>query len=128
MNPLWQLTVARIREFYREPAAVFWVYGFPLLMAVALGVAFRERPVERLPIEIMSNDNDSKLVERLKAALDANPRLEFREYSGDDRKNWKKRLSSGKTNLVIFVSPSSSNETQYEFWDEQNRLVIIVCG
>ena len=34
-------------EFYREPAAVFWVYGFPLLIAVALGIAFRDRPVER---------------------------------------------------------------------------------
>ncbi len=36
MNALLQITASRIREFYREPAAIFWVYGFPLLMALAL--------------------------------------------------------------------------------------------
>src|SRR5919198_1343424 len=35
-TPLLELTLARLREFYREPAAVFWVYVFPLLLAVAL--------------------------------------------------------------------------------------------
>ena len=38
-HPLVQLTLARIREFYREPAAVFWVYCFPILIAIALGIA-----------------------------------------------------------------------------------------
>lgn len=35
-----QLILARVREFYREPEAIFWVYGFPLLLAVGLGLAF----------------------------------------------------------------------------------------
>ena len=38
-SPLAQLSIARLKEFFREPAAVFWVYGFPLLLAVALGIA-----------------------------------------------------------------------------------------
>jgi ABC-2 type transport system permease protein len=38
--PFGQLFLARLREFYREPVAVFWVYGFPLFLAIALGVAF----------------------------------------------------------------------------------------
>lgn len=42
VNPLWELTLARIREFAREPEAVFWVFVFPVLLAVALGIAFRE--------------------------------------------------------------------------------------
>ena len=40
-HPLFQLTLARLREFYREPDAVFWVFGFPLVLAFALGIAFR---------------------------------------------------------------------------------------
>src|ERR671928_116980 len=36
--PLAQLTLARLREFFREPAAVFWVYGFPLVLAAAPSV------------------------------------------------------------------------------------------
>ena len=42
VNPLLELTLARIREFVREPEAVFWVFVFPVLLAVALGIAFRE--------------------------------------------------------------------------------------
>jgi len=42
---LLQLVVARVREILRQPEAVFWTFLFPVLMSVALGVAFRgERP------------------------------------------------------------------------------------
>lgn len=40
--PLLELTRARILEFVREPEAIFWVFLFPVLLAVALGIAFRE--------------------------------------------------------------------------------------
>jgi ABC-type multidrug transport system permease subunit len=39
-HPLWQLFLARLREFYREPSVIFWTYGFPLFLAIGLGVAF----------------------------------------------------------------------------------------
>lgn len=47
-HPLLELTRVRILEFVREPEAVFWVFVFPVLLAVALGVAFRTRPVAEL--------------------------------------------------------------------------------
>ena len=50
--PLGQLVLARLREFWREPEAVFWVYGFPVLTTLALGVAFRNRPVERVRVDV----------------------------------------------------------------------------
>ena len=40
-HPLYQLILARVREFTREPEAMFWTYGFPLAMAIALGIAFQ---------------------------------------------------------------------------------------
>src|SRR5215207_9869590 len=43
MHPLWQLTISRFREFLREPEAVFWVFAFPVLLACALGLAFRSQ-------------------------------------------------------------------------------------
>jgi ABC-type multidrug transport system permease subunit len=45
-HPLWQLTLVRFREFLREPEALFWVFGFPLLLAAGLGLAFRNQPAE----------------------------------------------------------------------------------
>ena len=32
--------MVRFKEFYREPEAVFWVYGFPILLMIGLGLAF----------------------------------------------------------------------------------------
>src|SRR2546422_3191685 len=49
-HPLWQLPLMRWRIFVREPSALFWTYGFPVVLALALGVAFRNRPPE--PVEV----------------------------------------------------------------------------
>lgn len=40
-HPLVELTITRFREFVREPEALFWVFAFPVLLACALGIAFR---------------------------------------------------------------------------------------
>src|SRR5215813_3386916 len=53
-HPLVELTLARIREFVRQPEAVFWVFGFPLLLAFALGIAFRNTAPEKLPVAVES--------------------------------------------------------------------------
>lgn len=45
-SPLFQLTLARIRGFFREPSALFWTFAFPVLLTIALGIAFRSRPPE----------------------------------------------------------------------------------
>lgn len=39
-SSLWLLYLARLREFYRQPARIFWVYGFPIILAIVLGLAF----------------------------------------------------------------------------------------
>jgi ABC-type polysaccharide/polyol phosphate export permease len=41
-----QLTLMRLREMTREPGALFWTFGFPVLISVALGIAFRVRGPE----------------------------------------------------------------------------------
>ncbi len=40
-SPLVQLTLVRVREYTREPEALFWVFVFPILLVLALGIAFR---------------------------------------------------------------------------------------
>ena len=39
-HPILQLILTNIRGYLREPEAIFWTYGFPLLMVVGLGLAF----------------------------------------------------------------------------------------
>jgi len=48
------LCLARFREFYREPEVIFWGFVFPILLAVGLGIAFRNRPAEVLPVAVVS--------------------------------------------------------------------------
>ena len=42
-SPLAQLTLSRLREFIREPEAVFWTFGFPIIVSLALALAFPSR-------------------------------------------------------------------------------------
>jgi len=94
-TPLLQLTLARIREFYREPAAIFWVYGFPILLAVALGTAFRNRPVERIRIDL---PEESASAISLKNTLGTDPRLDVVIVPMTEARN---RLRTAKTDLVF---------------------------
>jgi hypothetical protein len=42
-SPIVQLTLARFREFIREPEAVFWTFVFPIVVSLALAMAFPSR-------------------------------------------------------------------------------------
>ena len=49
-NSLYQLTLTRLKLTLREPEAIFWIFVFPILLAVGLGIAFRNRPADVLPV------------------------------------------------------------------------------
>lgn len=51
-HPLVELTRVRLLEFVREREAVFWVFVFPVLLALALGIAFRSsgNPTSRITV------------------------------------------------------------------------------
>ena len=38
LRQLGQLTLARVRLLWREPEAVFWVFIFPVVLALVLGI------------------------------------------------------------------------------------------
>ena len=50
LSSLYQLTMVRFRLLLREPEAIFWIFIFPILLAVGLGIAFRNRPADVLPV------------------------------------------------------------------------------
>lgn len=53
MHPLLELTRARLLEMIREPGAVFWTFGFPVLLAIGLGIAFASRPPEPVRVAVV---------------------------------------------------------------------------
>jgi ABC-2 type transport system permease protein len=52
---LLELTKARLREFLREKGVLFWVFVFPLLMAIGLGLAFRAKPADLARVAVVGD-------------------------------------------------------------------------
>jgi ABC transporter DrrB family efflux protein len=65
---LYQLTLAWVRGFYREPEAIFWVFGFPIVLAFALGIAFKNRGPGEMRIGVERGNGDSAVARTLDAA------------------------------------------------------------
>jgi ABC-2 type transport system permease protein len=118
--PLWELTLARLREFYREPAAVFWVYVFPLLLALALGFAFREKPVAKITVDVREDVGSPAAVAAIKEKLARDERLVVNGVTGDE---WVKKLRSGKSDLVVAAAPDGG----LELWDEPRRSETVLA-
>src|SRR3712207_7771876 len=51
-HSLVELVRVRLREFLREPEAVFWSFVFPVLLASGLALAFRNRPPEVVKVGV----------------------------------------------------------------------------
>lgn len=54
-SALYELTKMRVLEFVRDPGALFWVFGFPILLAFVLGLAFRNRPPDPIHVAVVGN-------------------------------------------------------------------------
>jgi ABC-2 type transport system permease protein len=62
-----ELLKARLKELLREPELIFWVFVFPLLIALGLGVAFRDKPADPASIAIVAGpraDDTRRKIER----------------------------------------------------------------
>lgn len=93
-HPVIELTVTRLKEFLRETEAIFWVFGFPLLLALALGFAFREKAPDRIPIGIVDAPNAKQRL----ALLSRSPALLPRIY---DTAAAEQVLRTGKVSLLV---------------------------
>src|SRR3989304_1866777 len=92
-NPIVQLTLWRVRDFTREPEALFWVFAFPIVLAFALGLAFKNRGAQVVRIGVEAGAG----AEVLAQTLDAAPKVEARVYHPADAGN---RLRAGRGALV----------------------------
>lgn len=99
LNPLAELVKARLREFYREPAIVFWVFGFPLVMALGLGAAFRSRPPDlpRLGVVVSEESDTSR---RFLGALKESPEAITEVF---DRQAGDRALARAKIDALVLL-------------------------
>jgi ABC-2 type transport system permease protein len=94
-HPLLELTLARMREFWRDPSALFWTFGFPVVLAIGLGIAFREAPEHTLSVAVAAEaPGATEAVEALRAAPGIEVTPVDPELAVHD-------LASGKLDLLI---------------------------
>ena len=72
-HPLWQLFLFRMRALVREPAALFWIFAFPLLTSLALGLAFRRQELPDLRVAVVEGSEAARYVQLLSAEKDLVP-------------------------------------------------------
>src|SRR3954468_5893452 len=89
-----ELASTRTKEFLRETEAMFWVFGFPLILALALGFAFREKPPDRVPVAVVAGPNAPQRLAALQKSSILLPRIMSDANARD-------ALRRGKVSLVI---------------------------
>ncbi len=93
-----QLILARVREFYREPEAIFWVYGFPIILAVVLGYAFTGGKPEPPVVDVQAEPDSVRAAAVVKTLVTAEIKAEMH-----DEATCKDRLKKGKTSLYLVL-------------------------
>jgi ABC-type multidrug transport system permease subunit len=107
-SPLWELTSARTKEFFRQPEAVFWVYIFPILLMAGLGVAFRKGGAQDLRIAV----TDAARCAELSRMLPGDD-VRFEHLSGEEALM---RYSAGRIDLIV-----ESSEGRYRYVYDPTR-------
>lgn len=94
LHPLGQLFLMRLRALWREPSALFWIFVFPMLISIALGLAFRNQSLSRLNVALV----DGPLSVSVRAALEDTPELATQTLGLEAAR---RALATGKVALVV---------------------------
>jgi ABC-type multidrug transport system permease subunit len=93
----------RLRLFVREPGAVFWTFGFPMVLAIALGVAFRSRPPEPVRVAVEAGPGADRVLAQLSS--------DQVRASVKDAETARRDLRSGKVVLVVVPREDGAPDT-----------------
>lgn len=114
-RPLWELTRTRVLGFVREPEAVFWTFGFPVLLALALGIAFRQQGPPRSTVGVERSAATASLV----AGLAASPDLDVVTMSADSAST---ALRRGRIAVLVRADSAGRPVLVYDPLRPETRL------
>jgi ABC-type multidrug transport system permease subunit len=93
-SPLVQLTLARFREFIREPEAVFWTFVFPIVVSLALAMAFPSRADS----DVLVGVQPGAAADSLRTTLTRGGGITVREIRPEEQR---RALREGVVNVVV---------------------------
>ena len=106
----WHLVGARLKELRREPEVIFWLFVFPILLALGLGIAFRDKPPDVSRIAIVSGTGADQAMQFLRASPE-HAQIHAEIISRSDALN---RFRMGKYDLVIEPKTDKAYEYRYD--------------
>ena len=92
-----ELARMRLRIFFREPGTMFWTFGFPVVLSIVLGIAFRNRDPEPVVVAV----EVSARAEHARAILAAAPDVKVTIAPADEAVA---ALRTGKVSLVVVAN------------------------
>lgn len=105
-HPLWELTRVRFLEFIRDPEAIFWVFVFPVILALVLGTAFTPGKSAALRVAV-TGEKAGELYRILGAGKSSGrPSETLLDPSVMEEAEAVKALKRGKTDLVAVAGQS----------------------
>lgn len=122
LSAIRQLALMRLRLFYREPGAMFWTFGFPLVLSLVLGIAFRNRPPEPVVVAVEApSDAPLARAEQAVTLLAAAKNVEAKRLSPPEAAL---ALRSGRVSLVV-VPTITSYVYRYDEARPESRLAYL---
>jgi ABC-2 type transport system permease protein len=112
-SPLLELTRTRLLEVVREPEALFWMFVFPVILAIALGIAFPSRTLDTVIVGVVEGPSTADTVQALRAA----PGLQVHTLRTDAIEAAIRRAS-----VQIVVEPGSPPTYRYDPARSESRL------
>ncbi len=103
------LLMARMLELKREPEVVFWVFIFPLLLALGLGIAFRNKPGNAVSVAIVEGVGSQKA----QSLLAHSPQHDQFKVQLLNEEEGHKGFRLGKFDLVI--EPGNNGAVTYRY-------------
>lgn len=117
-GPLTELTLARVRELTREPEAIFWVFVFPILLAGILGLAFRSKAPDPLPVVVAAGPHAERRAAALQAAGDTAPTI-LPEAEA--------RLALSRGRVVLLIAADDPPTYQYDPTQPESRAAVLAA-
>jgi ABC-type multidrug transport system permease subunit len=107
-SALAQLVGVRFKEYTREPEALFWSFGFPILLAIGLGIAFRSKPPDVVHVGVANVDaSATQMVQSLRRDKGLSAEL-LAPASADSA------LRTGRIALIVTARPDGGVAYTYD--------------
>ena len=111
-HPLVELTLARLREFIREPEALFWTFIFPIVISVTLAAAFPGESSRPVRVGLVRSAGDSPVDSAARAALTADEGIAVIDIEPGRAPD---AIREGEVHIVVVAGDAPGDPPTYRF-------------